>query len=483
VDSIGRRALAQAEVQLVDASDPTRAWTTTTDSLGSWAFRDIAAGRYLIGFLHSALDSLGLDAPTLPLQIASGAERMVTMAIPSARTLVARLCKADVRTDSTGLFIGRVRHASGAAGEGGLLASWTELRFTRQGLQRATPSQRAAVGADGWFAICGLPVRNPIGIRAWQGRDSTGFIELDIPESGLLRRDLVVGRATSRVTTEVATTMVDRGQGLPPTLRHDTVSAARIARGPGRVRGTVSTITGAPLAGARVELWGTSLVATTSDDGRFALDSVPEGSQTLVARGIGFVPYRAVVDVLPPESAVHDIALAPFVAAMDTVRILGQRDTEAWRSGFDLRRRRGFGEFMDEIELDRRDPMNVSDIFAQMPGVSVLSSGAFGRKVVMRGRAGGLYCIPAVFVDGVRFFNGTGRGGRAPTSAAPTVTGNSDVVDMMEYTGTGDLEFVVNPNDIKAVEVYPRDSQVPVEYDDPRDGCGSIVIWTGRRKR
>ncbi len=483
VDSVARRPLPGAAVQLVDVANPARGWSATSDSAGAYRFDAIAPGRYVLGFVHAALDSLGLESPSVPLTLAEGDAREVPLAIPSPRTLATRLCGADVATDSTGLFLGRVRHAAGTAADGGVLASWTELRFTRQGLQRATPSQRAVVGVDGWFALCGLPVRTPIAVRAWQGPDSTGFVELDIPVSGLLRRDLLVGRAQSTVTTQLSTAIVDRGNGLPPTMRHDTVSAARIARGAGRVTGTVTTITGAALAGARIELWGTSLVTSSDVNGRFALDSVPEGTQTLIARGIGFVPYRAVIDVLAPEAAHHDVALAPFVAAMDTVRVLGRRSSEAWRAGFDLRKTRGFGEFLDEAALTRRDPKNVSDLFVDMPGVDVLSSGAFGRKVVMRGRAGGLFCIPAIWVDGIRFFNGQGRSGRSPTIGAVTVTGNREAVDLMEYTGTADLEFVVNPNDIKAVEVYSRDSQVPVEFDDPADGCGSIVIWTGRRTR
>ncbi len=483
LDSVARRPLMGAEVQLVDASNPSRGWSFTTDSSGAFRFDGIVNGRYVIGFVHPALDSLGLETPSVPLVVTNADVQDFTMAIPSARTLVARLCQADVTTDSTGLFLGRVRHAAGTTGTGGVQASWTELRFTRQGLHRTSPSQRAVTSVDGWFAICGLPVRTPIAIRAWQGSDSTGFVELDIPPAGLLRRDLVVGRAKSSVATQTSTSVVDRGNGLPPTMRHDTISMIRSARGVGMVRGTIQTITGAPLAGSRVELWGTNLVTTAGDDGRFALDSVPEGSQTLVVRGIGFVPYRAVVDVLPPEPTVHDVSLAPFVAAMDTVRIIGNRASELWKAGFDMRRTRGFGEFMDEVEIERRHPQQVSDLFREMPGVDVLSSGAFGRKVVMRGRNGGLFCIPAIFVDGVRFFNGVGRSGQSPRIGAAGVTGNNEAVDMMEYTGTADLEFVVNPNDIKAIEVYAHDSSVPSEYDDPRDGCGSIVIWTGARRR
>jgi hypothetical protein len=291
---------------------------------------------------------------------------------------------------------------------------------------------------------------------------------MDLPAAGLLRRDLLVGPATATVTA-LTTAAVQQRDGLPSTMRRDTTAIERRARGAGALRGTVRVLTGAPLADIRVVVWGTGLEAITDSAGAFRLDSVPAGSQTLVARGIGLVPYRAVVDVFPGSPVRHDVTLAPFVAALDTVRVRVDRVTDSWRSGFNLRRTRGHGEFLDEDEISVRNPQQVSDLFRDMPGIDILTWGAFGRKVVMRGRAGGLFCIPAVYVDGLRFYTGQSR----PASSA---------ADLMEYTGTADLEFVVNPRDIKAVEVYSHDSSIPVEYDDPRDGCGSIVIWTGARR-
>lgn len=469
LDSVGRRPLAAAHVQLVLATDRSRGRSATTDSSGQYRFDDVAPGRYVIGFVHDALDSLGLDIPGVPLVVSVGREYAVPLAIPSPATLVARLCHADPARDSTGLFLGRIRHAGGGpAAVGGVQVSWTELRFTRQGIRRMAPTERAEAGEDGWFAVCGVPLGTPFVARGWSGADSTGLLELDLPPGGLLRRDLLVGRATTTVTAQT-TESVQRRDGLPPTMRRDTTALARSARGTGSLRGTVRVLTGAPLSDVRIGVWGTGLETVTDGSGAFSLDSVPEGSQTLVARSIGLVPYRAVVDVLPGAPTTHDVTLAPFVAALDTVRVRVDRVIDSWRSGFNARRTRGFGEFLDEGEIALRNPQQVSDLFRDMAGVDILTHGAFGRKVVMRGRAGGLFCIPAVFVDGLRFYTGQARPGSGTT-------------DMMEYTGTADLEFVVNPRDIKAIEVYAHDSSIPLEYDDPRDGCGSIVIWTGARR-
>jgi hypothetical protein len=471
-DSVHMRPLPGAEVQLVDAADPSRGWSAQADSTGSYRFAQVAAGRYRLGFVHAALDSLGLESPEAVVTVhpAASVERM--LAIPSVRTLLRRLCRIDPALDSTGLFVGRVRHAADGLPRPSsrVAVSWAELRFARGRVIRAAPSLSADVDETGMFAICGVPLATPLVIRATAGSDSSGYVELDVPSDGLLMRDLMVGRAVSRVTVQTRNE-VQQTAGLPWTMRRDTVEVTRRARGTGVVTGRVTVLTGAALGAVRVGIWATGLETETGPDGTFRLDSVPNGSQTLVARSIGFAPYRAVIDIRPASSARHDVVLAPFVAALDTVRVFGNRlRLDTWRSGFDLRRQRGLGEYLDEQQIARLNPQHVSDLVRDMPGVEVVPFGAFGRRVVMRSRAGGLYCVPAVFVDGLKFFTGGSR------------PGIGTATDLMEYTGTADLEYVVNALDIKAIEVYVHDSGVPPEFD-LRDGCGSIVIWTGARNR
>jgi hypothetical protein len=53
---------------------------------------------------------------------------------------------------------------------------------------------------------------------------------------------------------------------------------------------------------------------------------------------------------------------------------------------------------------------------------------------------------------------------------------------MLTPTPDGILENIVTANDVRAVEVYSRMSSTPPEYQS-RNGCGSIVIWTGARRR
>src|SRR5512138_941129 len=63
-DSIANSPLADATVQLIASDDPARfERTTTSDSLGRFILRDVPLGRYMLGFFHPVLDSLGVEAP------------------------------------------------------------------------------------------------------------------------------------------------------------------------------------------------------------------------------------------------------------------------------------------------------------------------------------------------------------------------------------------------------------------------------------
>ena len=79
--------------------------------------------------------------------------------------------------------------------------------------------------------------------------------------------------------------------------------------------------------------------------------------------------------------------------------------------------------------------------------------GQLGREqVMMRGTGGTGSCVPAVFLNGL-------------------------LIPMAD----GNLDTVMQPNDVRAVEIYPRASTAPIQFQT-RNGCGSIVIWSGARR-
>jgi hypothetical protein len=83
-DSTAHQPLAGALVQLLPAEDRTVARTVTSDSLGRFAFPDVAAGTWMLGFLHPRTDTIPGGAPTHLLTLRVGVDaREVTLFVPT----------------------------------------------------------------------------------------------------------------------------------------------------------------------------------------------------------------------------------------------------------------------------------------------------------------------------------------------------------------------------------------------------------------
>src|SRR5437868_6155682 len=156
-DSVGRKPLAGALVQLVSDSNRT-ARSVQTDSLGVYSIKSVPSGSYIIGFFHATLDSLGLDLSPKAVAIAEDAERRVDLAIPAPRTIVKQLCPASVNRDSTGLLLGHLRDADSRMPRSGTVTVlWMELLIGQGGIQRNRQQVPIKSDSAGWFAMCGLP--------------------------------------------------------------------------------------------------------------------------------------------------------------------------------------------------------------------------------------------------------------------------------------------------------------------------------------
>src|SRR5262245_46484996 len=77
-----------------------------------------------------------------------------------------------------------------------------------------------------------------------------------------------------------------------------TLAAATVRAQTGHVlQGKLSTVAGAPVAGANVFLLESLDAALSDSTGRFTIRTAASGSVTLVARRIGFAPATVVVPV------------------------------------------------------------------------------------------------------------------------------------------------------------------------------------------
>lgn len=438
-DSLASQPLAGALVQLVAANSATTARTMHTTPNGAFAFDSVEAGSYLLGFYHARLDALGITAPVRRVEARAGQNVRAALATPSGATLRVAYCGQRALADTVGVLIGFVRSAGDARllPKAHMRVQWTELTIGVGGMFRTTPALQQESSEQGGVALCGIPVGGTVLARAWSDNDSSGFAELEVPATGVLLRDVYVGRARDEVAHGASADSMPR--------------SSTVLRGAGTVRGVVRRPDGAPLVGARVAIMGSGVEDTTTSMGAYRMRELPTGTYTLDVRALGYLPVRQAVDIMEEGESVVDQRLEAVGTYLDTVRVTARAVYQSQeRRDFEQRRRLGFGTFMDEAYIERRQPFYVADLFRMTPGVRVMR-GTFGDLVVMRGMGFEDSCLPTVFVDGMRVMN----------------------LD-------GDLDAVVNVSAIRLVEVYPRAGMAPAQFS-AFEGCGSVVIWTGAR--
>lgn len=445
-DSVARHPLGNATVQLVSAQDARIGWTTQSTAAGAFAFDSVPAGTFFLGFHHPSLDSLALEPRLLQLTTRPGATLQANLAIPSPATLRTTLCGADAVRDSVTLMQGYVRSSlTGAAAAGAeVMVQWTEIALGRGGIYGTPKRTVAETTAEGGFAVCGLPASGSVQVQAWSAAGSSGLVDFDIPENQFIRRDLYVGPS---VTRTIAIAPDSGAENIPP-------FEISVMRGDERVRGMVRRSEGTPIAGARLAVSGSGFEATTGSDGTFTFDSLPAGTQTLEVRALGFLPMRHLVDVMVGSVRSTDVVLESFGVFLDTVKVRAERAfTSKQLEEFEKRRRFGNGFFLNEDEIERRNPLFATDLVREAAGVHVLPATMGRSQVLMRAPGGGV-CRPAVFVDGQRIL----------------------------ISGDDHLDQFVNSQDVRGIEVYSRQNRTPLEFTSLVDGCGSIVFWTGGRR-
>jgi hypothetical protein len=214
----------------------------------------------------------------------------------------------------------------------------------------------------------------------------------------------------------------------------------------------------APVARAEVILTDSTareLRRIESDStGGFFLRLTAEGSYVLRVSHLAYARYASdPVEVGPAEGVTLEIRMGRTAIPLEPIVVTARSSTRM--AEFHQRRlTNAFGRFMTEEEIDRRSPLQTSDLLRGVAGIALSPVRTRGRtitRITLPSSFG--RCEPAFWVDGVRL----------SATGAP-------------------VDDVLSPETVAGIEVYSSTAGAPAQYADSR-GCGTILFWTRTGER
>jgi hypothetical protein len=413
-----------------------------TDSLGRFLIDSIQPGTRRILVDHPILDTLGISLVTPALTFGANELTHAVIPVPTGEFLVNLFCPAARRTLGPGALVGRVREPDSDSAAVGARVSLVWYDPDPPGLpanlrvgKKPPRVREATVGPDGTYRLCGLPDKYEGKLQA-QRKDGGATAEVTVTQDG--------GLLSLRSMSVAA---------LPAVATRDSAGATVVQqpRGTARVFGKVVNRNGAPVAGARVGLMGTSAATITRANGDFVLDSLPAGTQAIVVRQIGYRPTEVAVDLSSRTPARVTVQLGVFVPELSPVEVVSRRDEGLQKVGFlDRKRTAATGYFIGPEQLEKRNAMKFTDILRSTPGIRVTEQN--GHATVTSTRSAQASGCVTMYVDGAQW----------------------------QQLEPGDLDSFVQPNEVAAIEVYSGAS-VPPQFSQAGQNCAAVVVWTKTR--
>jgi hypothetical protein len=311
-----------------------------------------------------------------------------------------------------------------------------------QGVKRYERLREATTRVDGTYAICGLPLNVAGTLMAAKEPAMTPEIPIRRGMGEIVFRNLTLRNEAGTGTVPPSMAI------LTDTPRRAAVVAPASA-GNAVIDGRVFGVDRVGIAGAQVAVAGTVQNTVTRGDGTFTIEHLPSGTSQVIARKIGFTPASAIVDLTARQARHVILTLTKVTPTLADVTVVAPIEARLRRVGFTERRRMGLGRFIDAQEIERRQPVSVTDIIRFFPGFRIVDS-QFGRTVVPARSVSSqsANCI-SLFVDHA----------------------------LWDLSEPGDLDRAFNVNDVAAVETYAG-GYSPQEFAVPNKNCATIVIWT-----
>lgn len=221
--------------------------------------------------------------------------------------------------------------------------------------------------------------------------------------------------------------------------------------GDGVVRGTVRTDAGIPLGGVQlrvVPVAGGALRAETDEDGRVQLARVPAGPAWVQLRRLGYRPESLAVTVTPGTPVEVAPRMVRAVVELAAVVVTGRAEVAGPMAGFFRRQQQGHGRFFTAADVERRNPIQFTDLLRGVPGIRIEQRG-LNTAVRIRGNR----CAPLVWLDG-------------------------------QAMGAGEVDLdAFDPRTFEGIEIYGGGASVPAEFQRNflmSSSCGTLLLWSKR---
>lgn len=210
------------------------------------------------------------------------------------------------------------------------------------------------------------------------------------------------------------------------------------------------------------------LVSTVATDGTFRIPLTGPGEFRLRVRSLGYTTVTTTPVIVPPDAVVTvEVRLAVDAIPLQPLRVVAERVEPVYMREFRERQRLGFGKFLSREDLEYRPGASLEDVLRGVQGVRInkdlIAGGRPIPRVEMRGAMIADNCYAALFVDGVRQYSSDRR-----------LSSNLDTARIEDF-------WLIDPDDIEAIEVYRGLAEVPGIYAGNAPRCGVVAVWLRRR--
>lgn len=193
--------------------------------------------------------------------------------------------------------------------------------------------------------------------------------------------------------------------------------------------------------------------ALTSANGFFELSSQDPGNYLLLGAALGYRETRVGMFELGQGGEISvEFRLWPQPLELEGIMVESLvQEPELVRNGFYRRMQRGVGTFIRPADIETTTALRAAEMIQGLAGVRMVVDSNGLERVQLRGAGG--YCVPTLFVDGVR------------TEWGRLALGLDEIVPLEA---------------LYAVEVHRGVSAIPIEFGSFNE-CGVIAFWTRRK--